>query len=214
MTELETLLRTRPNDLRPWEKLFRTLPAGVEVGVLTGAALHFVERDWWRFSRSAGALPPAVIRELLRVFSQPPPSTFSVFMQALLRAESPDEELALEWKRALRQYLSLNATAAFGSKLKTDKLTALAANPRVVSALQAVAVGTSASLSVLGVLAIDGSPESLDALLPYFVSVTSTSSGLVWFHKLRKVAKRTPGMVSMLSQIEAQLEASKSTRRR
>lgn len=214
MTDLERVLRTRPNDVRPWEKLFRTLPPHIEVGVLTQASLYFLDRDWWRFSRSAGNLPPAVIRGLLHAFSQAPRFAFAVFVQELLRSDSPDEVLTFEWRRALKNFLALNATAAFGSKLKTDKLTALAADPRVVSALRAVAVSTPASISVLGVLAIDASPESVDALLPRFVEVTSTASGLEWFHQLRKVAKRTPAMVSMLARVEGELAARGSTRRR
>ncbi len=204
VAEATQLLRTRPSDVTGWVAAFRSLPH-VDAQVLTAASLYFVGRDWYRFARSAGGLPAEVIRGMLAAFDRGAATTeFSLLARALLPRDGSDGELQLAWRSLLTRFLKLNATAAFGSKLKTQSLQALAADPAMVEALRAVAVGIEPSISVLGVLAIEGSVESVDALMTTFAKVTASGHGLEWFAQLAKVAAKTPQMAALLAAVRPQ----------
>ncbi|HEY6037938.1 MAG TPA: hypothetical protein VIV58_26845, partial [Kofleriaceae bacterium] len=69
-----------------------------------------------------------------------------------------------------------------------------------------VARGSDVTLDMLGVLALDGSPESIDALLPHLdPALVAGDVRLDLIQRLRKYAAETPAIQAILSEVDATL---------
>lgn len=162
----------------------------------------------WSFARQNRRLPEPVIRALLTRL-EAVPSPWSAFVRAYVGDAA---DLTEAWGRTTDRMRTLEASGAWGSKKKRDTLMALAQEPRLVEALQAALVaGEVASLDAFGVLALDASDASVDALLPHFERAARTGdSGLDRLQMLKKYATPTPAMTAMLARVDALLDHRKA----
>ena len=144
------------------------------------AALKLAGTSTWKLGRVGRRFPPPVIREIVTRLAADS-TLLAIFVRQVVLEGAPgipagDERLAARWTKALDALLDLDTTYAWGSKERRAKLAAIARDPELLAAVQAVAVGGEASLDMLAVLAIDGSEASADALLPVFTRAAKEGS--------------------------------------
>ena len=193
----------RSSDWKERQAALKSLPEDVDVG-LAAQVLgdQFADsRSVWGVARIHKKLPEPVIRALLQRL-EGVVSPASIFVRAFLAGTT---ELADAWEQAMYRLLSLDTTYAWGSKQKRAKLEALAAEPKVVEALQASVVTTETMrMDALAVLAIDASEASVDALMPHFErAAREKDQKLDRLLALKKYASPTPAMTAMLARVDA-----------
>jgi hypothetical protein len=169
-------------------------------------ALDVASRHTWHFARTCKDLPPPVIRAVrakLESLSTPT----AIFLRESVGADATDEELAPAWRAALVALLDLDTTYAWGSKQRRAKLAGVASNPKLVAAIQAVAVGCERPpADMLAVLTIDASEASADALMPHFARAARDRDGtLDLLERLERHARDTPAMKAMFERVRALL---------
>ena len=109
-------------------------------------------------------VPPARVRDFLTAESM---LARHLFLRMFVSTELADPALVRRWQRGCGVLADLSLTYAWGSKQLKAKLRALAEDAEILAALQgAAARGTHMSRTLLAVLVIDGSRDSIDALLP------------------------------------------------
>ncbi len=187
--------------------VLKALPEGVDPQLAASALARTLSNPnaVWRFARSYRRLPAPVIRALLeQLKDQASPPV--IFLRVYTDGE-PD--LCATWERALQRLSSLDLTYAWGSKQRRAKFVELAAERRVVEAIQASVVASPfARLDALAVLAIDASEASVDALMPHFErAARDEDRGLQRLQALKTYASDTPAMNQMLARIDALLAA-------
>ncbi len=137
---------------------------------------------WWKFSHWALPFKAPAIRSMLVSLDQElakrrASSVFvntqshfapaAIFINAMVD-DSSVTRLEKSWRAAMKGLDGLNAYEG-ADKKKVAKLKAIAGDPRALAAWQAAAVGSPWVMkNLLWLLVIDGSPESVDALLPHF----------------------------------------------
>jgi hypothetical protein len=146
---------------------------------------------------------PAAIRAFLTSEST---VAAHVFLQLYVSADLSDVALRERWNLAKRVLVDLG-TYTWGSKEKRAKFAALTTNPHVLAALQgAVARGGDVTLDMLGVLALDGGPASIDALLPHLdPALVSMDVRLELLKRLRAYAASTPTIQAILGEVDVTL---------
>jgi hypothetical protein len=203
-------------------KLLRRLPPDVDPQLASRAALTLIHGSiassgCWSFGRNCQQLPATVIRRLLEALTvrardatgtDRDSRDSAIFVSALVDPQLDDQALEQRWLLALQSLLDLNMSYGWGSKQRKAKLTALASNPDVVAAAQAVAVGCEdASLDVLAVLCAEGSESSFDALMPHLQRAEESGERLEWLLRLRTHADTESAPIqSFLTTVEACLE--------
>lgn len=198
----------------------RRLPDDVDVRLAADAVLPLVTGDassksYWLLGRHCQRLPAAVVRDILGQLAGHartagnPHRAVAIFLTALVAPELPDERLVEAWAAALVGLLDLDTTYGWGSRQRREKIRGVAANPRMVAALQAVAVGCErVSMDMLAVLCAEGSDASFDALMPHFVRAEQAGEGLAWLRRLRTHANpKSAAIQSLLDSAAARLEA-------
>lgn len=181
--ELFELLRRLPADADP------ALAAKVSLGLIRGS---IAQSGCWSFGRNCQRLPAAVIRHALPMLAERArrrdhaERDSAIFLGALVDAGLDDAALERAWARALQALLDLETTYGWGSKQRKAKLAGLAADPEIVAATQAIAVGCEdAALDVLAVLCAEGSEASFDALMPHLQRAEDSGERLEWLRRLR-----------------------------
>jgi hypothetical protein len=223
LDEAHALLRDPEAKLHEVCKLLRALPPDVDADLVAQAALRLVANNF-QFGRNCHKLPVSAIRLFL---AEPLPERTNevqprygveggrrnlIFLkQALMSVDDADDAaLAAAWRDALAALLDLDTTYAWGSKQRRAKIAGVARAPKLLTAVQAAAVGCeSVSADFLAVLAADGSDESVDALMPHFVRAARAQTGLELLERLRTHAAATPAVQAMLHKVE-QLLAERS----
>lgn len=168
-------------------------------------ALHLFEWSHYRFARSTEALSASGITSVLDALSRERPRDPAVLF---LRAAVDARALEATWRPAVNALKQLQAGSSWGSKEKRARLTAIAHDARLLSAIQSATV---ASLDVpaefLAVLVIDGSDESTDAVLPHFDRATRDAVRLEKLSALATFARGKPQYAAMLEQLGAKAAA-------
>lgn len=144
---------------------------------------------------------PAQIRKLLRRTKR---DADHVIAQLLVSPELGDAELLAGWKRARRVLHDLR-TYVWGTAQKKKNLAKLAADAEALDAIRgASARGKGVTLSMLGVLALDGAPESIDALLPHLdPALTAADHRLDWIEQLSRLPITSPAVKKILREVDA-----------
>ena len=213
--EAEAQLR-RPASDGSFLELLKRLPEDVDADLAAGAILPLLNaeasKSTWIFARNCQSLPEPVIRALLRRLSdQGARPAHVIFLLEAVRDTKP-AELATAWRRALTVYLDLVTTYSWGSKQLRAKFKALALDPTILAALQAAVVGgADATMTMLAVLAADGSEASADALLPHFVGEETNKLRLNQLERLKTHAAKTPAMAAMLAEIDRRVQEHHAT---
>ncbi len=199
----EVNLLLRGPESRERNLALRSLPEDVDVELAVKVLLEQVKdpRRAWSFARSYKKLPVAVIRGLLSRLEEVT-NPVSIFIRVYVAGEA---DVADAWERAMFRLLSLDTTYAWGSKQKRSKLEGLAAERRVVEAVQASVVNSElARMDALAVLAIEASEASVDALMPHYERAAREKDfALDRLQNLKKYASKTPAMVQMTARVDA-----------
>ena len=127
--------------------------------------------------------------------------------------QSAVDEAALQrtWRDAVNALKIFGSLYPWGSKQKREKLRAIAQAPRLLAATQAAAgTGREVPDEYLAVLVLDGSDESVDALLPHFDRAMKNPARLDSLERLARYAKKTPALDALLAQVDAKLAQRKS----
>lgn len=178
--------------------ILKALPPGTNPRFAAAATLDLFAAIPWKLCRFAQSLPDEVIRLVLPKLDDE--HAEAPFLQALVK---PDE-LKQTWVHALEAVAALNTTYAWGSKKHLEKLRSVAKQRDLLEAVQLAVVATKQPREdFLGVLALDGSEASVDALLPHFVAAMKAGDeGLDQLAKLKKYAAATPAMKALVAQAE------------
>jgi hypothetical protein len=146
-------------------------------------------------------IPPARVRDFLTTESM---VARHLFLRLFVSTELADPALVRRWQRGCGVLADLSLTYAWGSKQLKAKLRALAEDAEILAALQgAAARGTHVSRTMLAVLVIDASRDSIDALLPSLDPALMTpDTRLEWLQALRTHAKKTPELAAILGEID------------
>ncbi len=162
----------------------------------------------WAFHRRAKREPAPVVRGLLAASSHDDHAA-AVFLKALVDPQLDDAALEARWTRAVRALADLDTSYGWGSKKRAAKLTGVAEDPDVLAAVQAAcARASAASIDFLGVLAIDASEASVDALLPHVDRARVQGDALLdRLARLGKVVRRGSPVSALLDRVNAQLDA-------
>ena len=184
----------------------RRLPDDVDAELAADVVMGLAQQHVWHFARRARALPASVIAALLVRFGALR-TPLAIFLREAVPATLPPDLAQRAWAAALQALLDLDVTYAWGSAQRRAKYAALAADPRALAAIQAVAVGCEeVSVSMLAVLATDASDASIDALLPHFArAAKERGRGLDLLEQLETHARPTPGMKAMLAEVRTML---------
>jgi hypothetical protein len=181
----------------------KRLPENVNVSLALAAvfSLYPVEPtdSVWHFARQLQQLPASVIRAMMEKIGGHLHRA-SLFLVTTVSTELPDDELKVAWAQSLLALLDMNTSYDWGSKQRLAKLRALAKSPLWVRGIQTAVVGIkNPSLDMLAVLAIDGSDESVDALIPHFDASQKDKSQ--WLDSLMSIEKfaKTPALKSMMA---------------
>jgi hypothetical protein len=210
--EAEAVLRDVESHRAELGEVLKALPPDVDPELAADAAMTLVWKGvWtesWRFARACGRLPPPAIRAVLRRLPAAP-GPHAVVLRDLVPLELDDAALEAAWGGALQALLDLQTSYGWGSKQKRAKLQALAAEPRLLGAVQAAAGACEeAPVDLLAVLAIDASEASVDALLPHVErAAREKDRGLDLLQRLRTHARSTPTLDALLARVEGLLEA-------
>jgi hypothetical protein len=166
------------------------------------AALELVETT--RFGRWARKLPAHVIRGVLAAKTDGP---HHLFYRLAVDDDGDDKRLARSWDRALQAIVDCSQYDSWGSKTRRDRTRKLARNARVLQAIQGtVAHVDDPSEDMLAVLVADGSPASIDALVPHV-----DKDNLELWDKLRTHAKRTPALDALFADVTGALDTRTAT---
>tara|TARA_R110002073_G_scaffold208011_2_gene368299 strand:+ start:37009 stop:38076 length:1068 start_codon:yes stop_codon:yes gene_type:complete len=198
------------DDPRGHHDLLKNLPEDVDATLAAQRLVELLERSGYWFARNQRKQTPVpVILEVARLLGaslatmEGRGKEASVLLVERLRLRDPDEEIQDAWRSALQTMLDIQTTYGWGSKQRKAKLRALSEDAAAVVALQAAVVGCEApSLDSLVVLALEGSDESLDALLPHF----ATSDVGRRFERLEQLRTHIPRDGSPADQLLADAE--------
>lgn len=181
------------------ERLFPSRDVDVQTALELFAWSHY------RFARSTEALSAEELRPVLDALTRAHPADPAVLF---LRSAVDERDLERSWRAAVNALKLFGSMYAWGSKQKREKLAAVAKAPRLLAATQAA---TAASASVadeyLAVLVLDGSDESVDALLPHFDRALKDPTRLEALERLRTYAKKTPALEALLGRVDAERAA-------
>lgn len=179
--------------------ILKALPPGTNPRFAAAATLDLFSAIPWKLCRFAQTLPDEVVRLVLPKLDDE--HAEAPFLRALVK---PDD-LKQTWVRALEGVAALNTTYAWGSKKHVEKLRSVAKRGDFLEAVQLAVIATKEPREdFLGVLALDGSEASVDALMPHFVAAMQAGDdGLDQLAKLKKYAADTKAMRALVSQAEA-----------
>jgi hypothetical protein len=167
---------------------------------------------YWAFNRKARRIGAPTIRAVMAepLDRQSPGHVFLHLVLPPHRLETLDDpELVDTWKRALQALLDLDTSLGWGSRKWRAKLVALIEQPDLLVALQGVcATAASVPLRWLAPLALEGSTESMDALVPHLDRAGGNQ--LQWLAKLRTFAAPGSAAAQAMERLEQQLEARES----
>lgn len=166
-------------------------------------ALELFSWNHYRFARSTESFTEEAIRPVLAALVKARPDDPAViFLQSAL----DERDLVRSWKDAVNALKIFGSLYAWGSKPKREKLGAIAKKPRLLAATQAAAsTGKPVPDEYLAVLVLDGSDESVDALLPHFDRAMKDPARLDALERLRTYARRTPALDALLTRVDAKL---------
>ncbi len=189
-------------------------------------ALELLDWSWYRFSRSTEALEPAVVRRVLEALDPARPSAplpgkapsardqdrrraAALFLHAAVDTTN-DASLARSWSAAVEALKIFESQYAWGSKQKAARLAHVRADPQLVEACRAAAVGVQrVPLELLAVLVMEGSEGSADALMPHVERALKNELELEPLAQLVRYAANTKAMSALVSVVETALEASR-----
>jgi hypothetical protein len=154
----------------------KRLPGDVDVSLASMRVIEMFKNGGFGFARSFRRHLPlpvieAVVEKLERDFEQYEGRFRNnvVLLLERLRLRTQEESIHDAWRHALQLLLDIDTTYGWGSKQRKTKLRGLSESPITVATLQAVCVASERpKLDVLVVLALEGSDESMDALMPHF----------------------------------------------
>lgn len=178
--------------------ILKALPPGTNPRLAAAATLDLFSAIPWKLCRFAQALPDDVVQLVLRKLDDE--HAEAPFLRALTR----DDDVKTTWADALEGVAALNTTYAWGSKKHLEKLRSVVKRRDWLEAVQVAVVATKAPREdFLGVLALDGSEASVDALLPHFdAAMKAGDEGLDQLAKLKKYAAATPAMKALVTSAE------------
>ena len=158
-----------------------------------------------RAARRRRADPAARFSERVRAFDIPTLTRNLVFLKEAIDVDCDDATLVERW-RAATQVLADVQSYTRGSAQRRAKLVAIARTPTLLRAIQAAVVGTSpeseASDDFLPVLAVDGSDESADAMMPHVHHAMTTGEDLAALEELRTYAPTAGPVRAMIANVE------------
>jgi hypothetical protein len=162
-------------------------------------ALEIFSWNAYRFARSTEALGEEAITELLAALAEAHPhEPRALFLQTAVDRT----QLKATWRAAVNALKRFEAQYGWGSKEKRAQLAAIAKEPRLVAGAQAAAVGAAHLRNeFLAVLALDGSDESMDALLPHFARAAKDPAQLDVLSRLVTYAKKTEALTALLDDV-------------
>jgi hypothetical protein len=201
------------DDHKAHHDVLKRLPEDVDPGLAAGLLVEALEkREYWFARNLRKHIPSPVILEVSRMLESVVDTVEmrfkrdSLVLLERLRLRSSEEDIQDAWSGALQIMLDINTSYGWGSKQRKAKLRGLSEDSLVVATLRAVAVGCeSPPMDVLVVLALEGSDEAMDALLPHF-STSDLGRRLERLERLRThIPKDGSAADLLLSDIETQL---------
>ena len=203
------LLREGGEDLA---EMLRAPPVDIDPRLAADALVQLLDESVWSFARSYGRLPRPVVKATLEVLATRSDAG-GIFIRAYVGAPE-DDELGATWAAALQAVRDLNNVVRFGSAKHRAKIEGVASDPRGLEAARAAAASRASDVpdDILGVLVVDGSDTSLDALLPSLDRALAVGDGaLDLFVRLEKLA---PAQAPRLRGLLEQAEDAKTSRTR
>jgi hypothetical protein len=186
-------------------QMFKSLPEDVDVALAADVIFSGYPRtnddSVWDIAIFCQHLPASVIRRVLfKIARERPSLEVSLFLTAVVSPELTDQELKLAWSRGLLALRDVQGSYGWSHKQRSTKLLAISKSPLLLRGTQTAVVGTRyPSRDMLAVLAIDGSEESVDALIPHFdAAQKEKSNGLDVLVGLEKFFTR-PAVKAMMS---------------
>ncbi len=159
------------------------------------------EHSWFEFAKDAQQLPERVIRVIIERLQKAPEASLSTYFLTALH-----ESTALErdWARAIEGMLALLSVSNWGSTPLKATIAGLARGPLLPAIQAEVSRGKAPPLTMLAVLAADGSEASVDALMPHFqvASATNQNDLLNRLELLKTHAAKTGPLTLMLESVE------------
>lgn len=162
-------------------------------------AVQLFEWSHYRFARSTETLSPEASAQVLAALVKKRPNDPGVLF--LQTAGQP-------WKTAVNTLKGFQSQYAWGSVQKRTLLTAVAKSPALLAAVQAAAVGApTVPDAYLAVLVIDGSADSVDALMPHFVRAKHDPTQLDGLERVTRFAPAQPSreLATLLTQVKEHL---------
>lgn len=160
-------------DRRLFREALQRLPPELDLGLVVEPVVrHLRGAHRWMFAHDCKRLPARGIRAVLGSLTQLERDE-ALFLRSAVDPSLSDAAVEREWQQALSALHELSTQYPWTSRQLRTALSSLAANSRIVGALQATVVGarSETELSMLAVLAIEGSEASVDALIPQFAAV-------------------------------------------
>ncbi len=187
----------------------RSLPATVDVAVVVAVVEKLIDNKYW-IGRSCKKLPPRVIRGVLAASMSHPNH---LFLRLAVPPVANDALLQTSWTHALETLLDLDASYSWGSVQMRAKIAKLVADKPMLGAIQGtVAHADKTGMTMLAVLAADGSDVSYDALVRHIdIAFTSRDRRLDLLRDLRKHAARTPALDRLFSDLDDALQERNDT---
>lgn len=162
----------------------------------------------WYFCRHTRKLPAAAVRALVGGWKAERTSESLVFL-ALVDVAANDGAVEAGWTRAAQLLLDLNSSYGYGSAKWLAKIDGVRKDPALLGAVQTAVVGAAApGPDFIAALLRDGSPESLDALMPYVAAARRAKDRrLDALNRLRRHAVDTPELRALFDGLDADTRA-------
>lgn len=162
------------------------------------------EHSWFEFGKDAQSFPERVIRVIVERLQKEPEAPLSTY---LLTALNEPTALERDWAHAIEGMLDLLSVSNWGSTQLKATVAGLARGPLLPAIQAEVSRGTAQPLTMLAVLAADGSEASVDALMPHFqiASATNQNDLLNRLELLKTHAAKTGPMTLMLESVQKML---------
>jgi hypothetical protein len=165
-------------------------------------ALKLYSWSWYRFSRSCESLNESTAKSVLAALEKKPDEGVIFLSTAIDR-----NNFLPTWKAAVVALKRLDSLAAFGSAEKRKQLQSIADDLRLVSGVQAACVFNQrevAKREFLAVLILDGSDNSIDALIPSLeLSVKNDATS---FLELKRFAAKSKTLDALFARVESAAE--------
>lgn len=193
------------------DRTLQTLPRSANLSRAVEVVLRMIAEPHWL--AACGKLPAPLVRAVLAAKATHP---FHIFLQLAVPAEAKAAVLKAAWHEAIEALCLLaDRTHPLDTDDRRLQLSAIALRPEALQAVQGVAANTPNStlpIEMLIVLAIEGSDESVDALIPHIdLALGSRDARLERLAILRPFLRSTPALMTLFAELDDALRVRRST---